>query len=218
MKTQLVYLVFAALNVFSAPASAAPAVRGDSGTFTAASGLTAYVIAPVPSAAAGGVAVRRLGLDGGVLWEDRWQDGGRETPVDAAVGASGEVTVVGDGETGCVALRWSPEGRVLWSNVLQYGTSCRARTTMLDALGNAYVLATATVGGVLAPSVWKIGPRGNVLWTYSAEGGASRYGFDLAPIAGDAGVTVTTAASTDAGWVYDSFDLDAAGRPRDPIR
>jgi hypothetical protein len=218
METRKVYSVSFALAAAALSAAAAAPARGAARTFTAASGLSAYVIAPAPSSLTGGILVRRLGLDGGVLWEDRWGDGRGESPVDAAVAPSGEVTVVGDDDAGCVAAHWSTEGRVLWSEGLQYGSSCRVRTALLDASGAVYVLATTTVGGVPAPTVWKLDARGNVLWSYRADAPGSGVGFDLAPIAGGGGVTVTTAVSTDAGWTYDTFDLDAAGRPRDPVR
>ena len=158
--------------------------------------------------------VRRLGLDGGVLWEQTYGAGRNETPVGAAVTSWGGVSVAGDNDVGCFAAHWASNGTRKWENDLQYGTECHVRAVLVDADGDTDVLATTTAGGVFGASVWKIDPRGTVLWSYSPAGPTPRYAFALTLDAAGDGVTTTTAANGPSGWTYETFGLDANGRRR----
>ncbi|MDE2489372.1 MAG: hypothetical protein KGM24_00885 [Elusimicrobia bacterium] len=209
-------LAAALVVLLAGAASASLPTGGDGGSagFAAAYGGAAYAIVTDPGASAGRVIVRRLGFDGGVLWEDRWGEARGESPVDAAVTAWGGLSVVGNDSQGCFAVRWSSRGARLWSQDLRGGAACQARSVLVDGSGNVYVLATATTAGISQPDVWKIDRRGQVLWSYRPSRPTTRYAYALALDAAGDGVTVTTAQSGPEGWTYASFDLDAAGNPR----
>lgn len=205
-------LLLAALAV-AAPARAS-APQGVAPAFAVAYGAAAYAVATDENATAERVTVRRLGLDGGVLWEQRYGSGEGETPVGAAVTSWGGVSVAGDDNGGCFAAHWASSGVRKWENALRYGSECHVRSVLVDANGNTYVLGTTTSGGVLGPSVWKISSRGAVVWNYSPAGPVARYAFALTLDAAGDGVTATTATNGAGGWTYDSFDLDSSGRAR----
>jgi len=190
------------------------APQGGAPTFAAAYGAAAYAVATDENATAQRVTVRRLGLDGGLLWEQRYGRNGGETPVGAAVTSWGGISVAGDDNGGCFAAHWGSAGQLKWENALRYGSECHARAVLVDADGDTYVLGTTTSGGVFGPSVWKIDKRGTVVWNYSPAGPVPRYAFALTLDAAGDGVTATTARSGAGGWTYDSFDLDANGRTR----
>jgi hypothetical protein len=200
--------------LFAAAAARASAPQGGGGAFAVAYGAAAFAIATDANATAERVTVRRLGLDGGVLWEQRYGAGLNETPVGAAVTSYGGVSVAGDSSGGCFAAHWGSNGTQKWDDALQYGSECHVRALLVDANGDTYVLATTTVGGVFGPSVWKIDKLGRVAWSYSPGGAYSRYAFALTLDAAGDGVTTTTAARSGAGWVYEAFDLDANGHTR----
>lgn len=192
----------------------AMAPQGGAPAFAVAYGAAAYSVTTDANATAERVTVRRLGLDGGLLWEQRYGTGAGETPVGAAVTSWGGVSVAGDDNGGCFVAHWASSGVRKWENALRYGSECHARAVIVDANGDTYVLGTTTSGGVFGPSVWKINNRGAVLWSYSPAGPVPRYAFALTLDAAGDGVTTTTAANGAGGWTYDSFDLDSSGRPR----
>ena len=131
-------LLFAAL--LSAVSARASAPQGGGATFAVAYGAAAYAVACDPNATAERVTVRRLGLDGGVLWEQRYGTGRSETPVGAAVTSWGGVSVAGDNDGGCFAAHWASNGARKWEDDLQYGSECHARAVLVDANGDTYVL------------------------------------------------------------------------------
>jgi hypothetical protein len=207
---------FLALVLLAAPAGASPMAGGGGGgtAFAVAQGAAAYAVVSDPTAVSGRVIVRRLGLDGDSPWQDRWGEGRSEEPVAAAVGAGGELTVVGDGAGGCWAARWSPGGRLLWSATLRYGSGCAARAALADGSGGVYVLATTTVGTGLAPTLWRLDARGATLWNDRPSDARSVYAYGLTLDAAGDGVTVLAATSAPSGWTYSSYRVDAAGRRR----
>lgn len=209
---RLAAAVIASLLAAVPARASAPRGDGSAAAFAVAYGGSAFAVVPDPGGPA--VLVRKLGLDGGVLWEDRWSQGRGEVPVGAAVAPGGGLSVAGDDSNGCWAAQWSARGIRLWNAALQYGAECHTRTVLTDANGNTYVLATTTVGGGFEPTVWMIDRRGSIQWTYRLADAVPRYAFALALAAAWDGVTVTTAVSGPAGWVYDSFDVDSAGRRR----
>ncbi|MDE2510884.1 MAG: hypothetical protein KGL74_07165 [Elusimicrobia bacterium] len=206
---------FALLAVLlsAAPARASESQSGASG-FAVANGPAAYAVVTDGGAVAGRVILRRLGLDGGVLWEDRFGSGRNESPVAAAVTSYGGVSVVGDDDTGCFAGHWSQRSTRVWSQEYQYGSECRARTVLVDGSGNTYLLATTVSGGASDATLWKIDRRGETNWVYHPSRPTSHYAFALTLSAAGDVITVTTAANGPAGWVYDSFDVDSSGRTR----
>src|SRR5579859_6579587 len=115
--------VVLSLALAAAPAGAAAPQPG-AAAFAVALGQAAYSVTADPAPVAARVLVRRLGLDGGLLWESRWGLGRGEIPVEAAVTVSGTLVVVGDSSVGCFAARWGREGRLLWSRDLQLGDEC----------------------------------------------------------------------------------------------
>lgn len=205
-------LVYAVL-LTAAPARASQTQSGASG-FAVANGPAAYAVVTDAGAVSGRVILRRLGLDGGVLWEDRFGGGRNEAPVAAAVTSYGGVSVVGDDDSGCFAGHWSQRSTRVWSQELQYGSECHARTVLVDGTGNTYLLATTVSGGASDATLWKIDRRGETNWVYHPSHATSRYAFALTLSAAGDVVTVTTAASGPAGWVYDRFDVDSSGRAR----
>jgi hypothetical protein len=202
-----------ALLLAAVPARASMSQGGADG-FAAANGAAVYSITTDAGASPGRVIVRRLGLDGGVLWEDRWGQGREESPVGAAVTAWGGLSLAGDDSTGCFAAQWSERSNRLWSEDLRYGSECHARAVLVDADGNTYVLATTVAGGGSDATLWKIDRRGSTLWSYRPSSASTRYAFALTLSAAGDLVTVTTAESGPAGWLYRTFDVDSSGRAR----
>lgn len=198
--------------LLSAVSARALTSRG-SGTagFAVASGVAVFAVLTDVS---GDLVLRRLGLDGGIFWEDHWGRGQAETPVDAAIAQGGGVSVVGEDASGCFVAQWNAHGGRLWATNLQYGSECRARATVVDSSGATYALGTTMDRGVPAPTLWKVDRLGSILWYYRPSDAASRYAFALTLDADGAGVTVTAAASGPAGWVYKEFNIDSLGRPR----
>lgn len=207
--------LFAAALFSAVPAGASSTQGGAPGAFAVAYGVAAYAVTTDRNATTERVTVRRLGLDGGVLWEQRYGGGRNETPVGAAVTSWGGLSIAGDNDAGCFAAHWMSNGARKWDNDLQYGSDCHVRAVIVDANGDTYVLATTTVGGVYGPGVWKIDKLGRVLWSYNPSAAQSSYAFALTLDAAGDGVTVTTAANGSSGWTYSDFDVDANGRPRD---
>jgi hypothetical protein len=202
-----------AVLLAAAPARAS-APQGGNPAFAVAYGAAAYAVVADPNGVTGRVVVRRLGLDGGVLWERTYGSGQAETPVGAAVTSWGGISVAGDDSGGCFAAHWGSNGAPKWTAVLQYGDGCHVRAVLVDANADTYVLATTTLAGGFEPNVWKIDKLGRVQWAYRLPDGTSRYAFALTLDAAGDGVTTTTAVSGPSGWTYDNFDLDGSGRPR----
>jgi hypothetical protein len=200
--------------VLCSAAARASAPQGGSASFAVAYGAAAYAVVADPSSSSDRLSVRRLSLDGGILWERGYGAGQEETPVGAAVTSWGGISVAGDDVNGCFAAHWSSAGARTWANTLQYGTECHVRAIIVDGNGDTYVLATTTVGGSYEPNVWKIAKNGGIAWSFRLGDGVSRYAFALTLDAAGDGVTTTTAVNGPSGWQYDSFDLDANGRPR----
>ena len=192
----------------------ASAPQGGAPAFAVAYGAAAYSVTTDANATAERVTVRRLGLDGGVLWEQRYGTGAGESPVGAAVTSWGGVSVAGDNDGGCFVAHWGSNGVRKWDDPLRYGSECHVRSVLVDANGDTYVLGTTTQSGVFGPSVWKIDKRGTVLWNFSPAGPTARYAFALTLDAAGDGVTTTTATNGSGGWAYGNFDLDTNGRPR----
>jgi hypothetical protein len=206
--------VFFAAALLSAAAARASVPQGHSPAFAVAYGASAYSVETDANATAERVTVRRLGLDGGVLWEQRYGAGRSETPVGAAVTSWGGVSVAGDNEGGCFAAHWTSSGSLKWDNDLVMGSECHVRAVLVDANGETYVLATTTVGNI-TPTIWKIDKIGRVAWYYTLSSATPRYAFALTLDAAGDGVTATTAMSGSGGWVYENFDLDSNGRTRE---
>ncbi|MFI5344946.1 MAG: hypothetical protein ACHQ51_01090 [Elusimicrobiota bacterium] len=210
----MTFLRVSAVLLAAAASARASAPQGGASGFAAANGAAAYSVVTDAGATSGRVIVRRLGLDGGVLWEDRWGSGRNESPVAAAVTSYGGVSVVGDDDVGCFAGHWSTRSNRVWSQELQYGSECHARTVLVDESGNSYVLATTVAGGTSDATLWRIDRRGETSWVFRPSRPASRYAFALTLSASGDVLTVTTAASGPSGWVYENFDVDSAGRAR----
>ena len=121
----LVVLLLSAL-----PARARDASTGAS-AFALANGAAAYSVTTDAGAGSGRIVARRLGLDGGLLWEDRYGAGRNEEAVSAAVTRYGGLTVVGNNDNGCWVAHWSSKGRLDWESALNYGSACQARTCLL---------------------------------------------------------------------------------------
>jgi hypothetical protein len=206
-------LFLAAALIWAVPARGS-APQGGSAAFAVAFGAAAFSVETDANSTSERVTVRRLGLDGGVLWEQRYGTGGNETPVGAAVTSWGGVSVAGDNSSGCFAVHWGSSGNRKWENALQMGSECHLRAVLVDANGDTYVLATTTVGGSTTPTIWKIDKTGRVAWYYTLSSGTPRYAFALTLDAAGDGVTTTTAMNTASGWTYENFDLDANGRTR----
>ncbi len=179
--------------------------------FAVALGHTAYAVTTDPNSVNGRLIVRRLGLDGGLLWEQRWGSGRNETPVEAAVTLTGTIIVAGDSSQGCFVTRWNVAGTVLWTTDLLAGTECHARTLVVDSENSTYMLATTTQDGAYAATVWKIDRHGNVLWSYRDDPNAPDYAFALL-LAAKGDLVVLTAVRRDGtGWQYLNTALDPQG-------
>jgi hypothetical protein len=205
--------LLAAALLAAVPARAS-APQGGSPAFAVAYGAAAFAVTVDANATAERVTVRRLGLDGGVLWEQRYGTGRGETPVGGAVTTWGGLSVAGDNEGGCFAAHWASNGTRKWDDSLQIGSECHVRAVLVDANGDTYILATTTIAGSFTPTVWKVEKTGNVAWYFSLTSATPRYAFALTLDAAGDGVTTTTATNGSAGWTYENFDLDANGRTR----
>jgi len=202
--------VFLTLALGALPARAA-SPRSGTAAFAVALGPAAFAVTSDPNSINGRLVVRRLGLDGGLLWEQRWGSGRNETPVEAAVTLSGTIIVGGDSSQGCFVSRWNGDGRLLWSSDLVLGTECHTRTLVVDSENNTYLLATTTVDGAFAATVWKLDRHGNVLWNYRDDPNAPDYAFALL-LSAKADLAVVTAVRRDgSGWQYTNFALDPNG-------
>ena len=84
-----------AVLLAAAPARAS-SPQGGNASFAVAYGAAAYAVVSDPGVASNRVTVRRLGLDGGLLWEQYYGAGQEETPVGAAVTSWGGLSVAGD--------------------------------------------------------------------------------------------------------------------------
>lgn len=204
----------AVLLLLPAVPARASAPQGAAAAFAVAYGEAAYSITTDANATAERVTVRRLGLDGGVLWEQRYGSGRNETPVGAAVTSGGGVSVAGDQDGSCFATHWGANGARKWENALTFGSECHVRAVLVDANADTYVLATTTVNEKFTPTVWKIDKTGRVVWYYSFSSAQPRYAFALTLDAAGDGVTTTTATNAPTGWIYENFDLDSNGRTR----
>jgi hypothetical protein len=191
-------------------ASAAPP-RSGTAAFAVALGASAFAVTADPNSINGRLVVRRLGLDGGLLWEERWGNGRGETPVEAAVTLTGTLVVAGDSTQGCFASRWNADGRLLWSTDLLVGTECHARTLVVDSDNNSYVLGTTTLNGEYAATVWKLDRHGNMEWSYRDDPGAPDYAYALLLSATGDLLDVTSVRRDGAGWQYQRFALDPRG-------
>ncbi len=200
-----------ALAAFGAAPSFAASPNAGTAAFAVALGPAAYAVTADPNSVNGRLIVRRLGLDGGLLWEERWGSGRQETPVEAAVTLSGTLVVAGDSSQGCFATRWNNAGRLLWTVDLLQGTECHARTLVVDSDNNSYVLGTTTVDGAFAATVWKIDRHGSVEWSYRDNANAPDYAFAVILTAKADLVTVTAVRRDGSGWQYTNFALDPRG-------
>jgi len=119
--------------------------------------------------------------------------------------------VGGDSSQGCFVSRWNGEGRLLWSSDLVLGTECHTRTLVVDSDNNTYLLATTSVDGALAATVWKIDRHGNVEWNYRDYPNAPDYAFALLLTAKADLLTVTAVRREGSGWRYTNLALDPNG-------
>ena len=110
---------------------------------------------------------------------------------------------------------WSSKGRLDWSTALNYGSSCQARTLLVDSNGNTYVLATTTQGTQFDATLWKFDHQGNSQWINRPNGFISHYAFGLTLSAAEDLVTVTNAVSGPSGWAYETYDVDSRGSRRE---
>lgn len=206
-------LIAAAVLLLSAPVSARDSSSSE-GAFAVANGAAAFSVTNDMAASTGRIVARRLGLDGGLMWEDRFGSGRNEEAVGAAVTRYGGLTVVGNDDAGCWLAHWSSRGRLDWNSSLTYGSACQARAVLVDSQGNTYALGTTTQGQVFDATLWKFDHLGNALWTYRPSGAVSHYAFAVSLAAAEDAVTVTYATSGPNGWVYDAYDVDSSGRRR----
>lgn len=196
----------------ASPALASAPTPASTPAFAVALGAAAFAVTADANSVNGRVIVRRLGLDGGLLWEQRWGSGRGETPVEGAVTTGGTVMVVGDMQQGCFLTRWNGSGGLLWTTDLLVGEECHARTLVVDANSDTFVLGTTTQKGVYAATVWKVDRRGSLLWSYRDDPTAPDYAFALVETASGDYLTVTTVRRDGAGgWQYNTFALDGRG-------
>lgn len=206
--TSVAVLLLSALA--AAPASARVAAGGES-AFAVANGAAVFSVTTDASSTSGRIVARRLGLDGGLVWEDRYGSGRNEEAVSAAVTRYGGLTVVGNNDSGCWLAHWSSKGVLDWNAVLTYGSACQVRTVLVDSAGNTYVLGTTTLGDQFDATLWKYDHLGSQKWVNRPSGFVSHYAFGLTLSAAEDAVTVTNAVSGPTGWAYDTYDVTSSG-------
>jgi hypothetical protein len=95
---------------------------------------------------------------------------------DIAVDPSGNIYVGGFADQGCITLKYSPDGNLLWAS--PYSGNGMARAISLDDAGNVYVAGS----GNNAAACLKYDPDGNLLWAqnYLPPSGEDRSEFNYA--------------------------------------
>ena len=124
------------------------------------------------------VVTRKFAPDGNLLWErvappppDRARASWISTdPTGNAIVAAYEVTGARFSPAGWLVIKYSPQGNVLWQDVIPvaHGRTVRVET---DDAGNAYVTGTMFLDGTVDAVTIKYAPNGTKLWTRSFSGG-----------------------------------------------
>ena len=187
---------------------------GGSGTISTAAGDVIYAVVPVP--APGGIngqfIVRRLSSDGGVFWEQRWGRGRGDEPTALAATPDGGVVVAGAYRGGCFAVRFDAQGRSVWEVSPSATGLCQPSGVVIDGEGGAYVLAAVAGRADFDAMVWKLAPRGDVLWSYRYASNEPVYprNLYLDPRGDTLRAFVLRKSGTE--FIEEFFRLDLAGR------
>ena len=185
---------------------------GGGGTISVASGDIIYTAMLLPGGINGQFVLRRLAADGGVFWEQRWGRGRGEEPTAIATAPDGGVVVAGAYKGGCFAARFDSQGRSVWEAAPNASGLCRPAGVVTDGEGSAYLLATVDGSAGYDAMVWKLGSRGDVLWTYRRNSNESLYAQNLYldPRGDRLRAFVLRKRGTD--FIEEFFRLDLAGR------
>jgi hypothetical protein len=124
------------------------------------------------------VVTRKFAPDGNLLWErvtspppDRARASWISTdPTGNAIVAAYEVTGARFSPAGWLVIKYSPQGNLLWQDLIPvaHGRTVRVET---DDAGNAYVTGTMFRGTTVDAVTIKYAPNGTKLWTRSFNGG-----------------------------------------------
>lgn len=154
--------------------------EGGAAPVSIASGELIYVATPFPNGINGQMVVRRLALDGGVIWDLSWGRGQGEEPTSIATTPDGGVIIAGARKRGCFIVRFDAQGRQVWeANPVSTGL-CRPAGVVTDGDGNVYLLATIDGRAGYDAMVWKLGRRGgDTVWTYRRDSNESLYAQNL---------------------------------------
>lgn len=166
------------LLLLSLPARAEHIQGGGAATVSIAIGDLIYAAMPV-SGVNGQIVVRRLAADGGVFWDQRWGRGLGEEPTAIAVTPDGGVVVAGANSRGCFLARFDAQGRSVWDASPVSTGLCRPAGVVVDGDGNSYLLATIDGRAGYDAMTWKLGVRGDVVWTYRRNSNEALYAQNL---------------------------------------
>ncbi|MBI5247698.1 MAG: hypothetical protein HY923_11000 [Elusimicrobia bacterium] len=140
---------------------------GAAATISTAAGDVIYAAVPVTAPGINGqFIVRRLAPDGGVFWEQRWGRGRGDEATAIAATPDGGAVVAGAYRGGCFAVRFDAQGRSVWEASPTATGLCHPSGVVIDGEGGAYILAAVAGRSDFDAMVWKLAPRGEVVWSY----------------------------------------------------
>lgn len=204
-------MTLALLLLLAFPVQAKHIAGGGGGTVSIANGDLIYAAMPVAGGINGQIIVRRLSADGGVFWEQRWGLGRDEEPTAIATTPDGGVVVTGATKGGCFIVRFDPQGRIVWEASPLSGL-CRPAGVVTDAEGEVYLLATIDGSAGYDAMVWKLGQRGDIVWTHRHHANEALYAQNLYLDPRGDRVRVFVLRKRGTEFIEEFFRLDLAGR------
>ena len=176
-----------------------------------AAGDLLYTAVPLPGGINGQLNLRRLAVDGGVFWEQRWGRGRGEEPTSLATAPDGGVVLAGALRRGCFAVRYDATGRLLWEAAPGSG-QCRPAGVVTDAESASYLLATVEGPAGFEAVVWKLNARGEVLWNHRYAQSDPVYAQNLYLDPRGDRIRAFVLRKRGTEFIEEFFRLDLAGR------
>ncbi|MBI4061099.1 MAG: hypothetical protein HY403_06680 [Elusimicrobia bacterium] len=152
---------------------------GGGGAVSVASGDMIYAAMPIQGGVNAQMIVRRLAPEGGIFWEQRWGRGRGEEPTAIMTAPDGGVVVAGARRGGCFVARFDAQGRPLWEIAPVSTGLCRPADVVTDGAGGVYLLATIDGRAGYDAMVWRLSPRGDVVWTHRHSSNDPLYAQDM---------------------------------------